>query len=273
MRRRDLLGAAAALAALPRAASATPMDKVRARGSLVVGLYQELPPFHDGGAGIDVELGRALAESLGLKFSPLPFAAGENMDDDLRNMVWKGHYLGFGPADVLLHVPVDRPLMQANPQVSIFGPYWRERVVIARNLEKMPTLDSLAQLAGQPVAVPGQSLAGWLLIGAEGGALRDTLQTHWKDGVEAAQALKRGDVPAAAGMLSELQAVLRGDARFAIEPLPSPRAPKEGWAVGMAVKKGSTELAQALQGALNDLAGNGRLAEIFAKANLAWRPV
>ena len=62
-------------------------------------------------AGIDVELGRALAEALGVKFSALPFAAGENMDDDLRHMVWRGHYLGFGPADVLLHVPVDRPLM------------------------------------------------------------------------------------------------------------------------------------------------------------------
>ena len=41
----------------------------------------------------------------------------------------------------------------------------------------------------------------------------------------------------------------------------------------MAVKKDATELAQALQAAVNQLAGNGRLAEIFARANLAWRPV
>jgi len=270
--RRDLLGAAA-LAALPGWLSATPLSKVKERGSLVVGLYKEMPPFHDDGAGIDVELGRALADALGVKFSPLAFAAGENMDDDLRNMVWKGHYLGFGPADVLLHVPVDRPLMQSNPRVSIFGPYWRERVVIARDLQKLPTLDSLAQLSGKAVAVPGQSLAGWLLIGAEGGALRDSLKTTWRDGVEAAQALKRGEVAVAAGMLSEMQAVLRGDERFAIEPMPSPRAPQEGWAVGMAVKKDATELAQALQGAVNQLASSGRMAEIFAKANLAWRPV
>ncbi len=272
MRRRDLLGAAA-LGALPGMLSATPLDKVKARGALVVGLYKEMPPFNAGGAGIDVELGRALAEALGLKFSPLPFSAGENMDDDLRNMVWRGHYLGFGPADVLLHVPVDRPLMQANPQVAIFGPYWRERVAIARRIERVPSLDSLAQLAGTPVAVPGQSLAGWLLIGAEGGALRDSLQTHWADGVEAAQALRRGEVPVAAGLLSELQSVLRGDARFAIEPLPAPRAPKDGWAVGMAVKKDAGELAQALKGALDQLAAGGRLAEIFAQGNLAWRAV
>jgi ABC-type amino acid transport substrate-binding protein len=272
IRRRSVLGAAA-LSALPGALSATPLDKVKSRGTLVVGLYKDMPPFHDDGAGIDVELARALAESLGVKLSALPFPAGENMDDDLRNMVWRGHYLGFGPADVLLHVPVDRPLMQANPQVSIFAPYWRERVVVARNLEKIPVLESLSQLAGQPVAVPGLSLAGWLLIGADGGALREQLRTNWKDGVQAAQALQRGEVPAAAGLLSEMQSVLRGDPRFAVEPLPSPRAPRDGWAVGMAVKKDATELAQALQAAINQLAAGGRMAEIFAKGNLSWRPV
>ena len=267
------LGAGPLAATLPDLLSATPLSKVKSRGSLVVGLYKDMPPFHADGAGIDVELGRALAESLGVAFSPLPFPADENMGDDLRNRVWKGHYLGYGPADVLLHVPVDRPLMEANPQVRVFAPYWRERVMIARNLEQLPALDSLAALAGKAVAVPGQSLAGWLLIGAEGGALRDSLSTKWNDGVEAAKALQRGEVVAAAGLASELQAVLRGDARFVIEPLPSPRAPRDGWAVGMAVKKDATELAQALQGAVNQLAGSGRLAEIFAKANLAWRPV
>lgn len=270
--RRTVLGAAA-LAALPGALSATPLDKVKSRGTLVVAVYNDMPPFHVNGAGIDVELARALAEALGVKLSLLPFAADENMDDDLRHMVWRGHYLGFGPADVLLHVPVDRPLMQGNPQVSIFAPYWRERVAVARDLSKLPTLDSLAQLAGKPVAVPGQSLAGWLLIGADGGALRDSLQTKWKDGVEAARALQRGEVTAAAGMLSELQAVLRGDERFAVDPLPSPRAPKDGWAVGMAVRKDATELAQALQAAINQLASSGQLASIFARSNLAWRPV
>ncbi len=270
--RRHVLGAAA-LAALPGLLSATPLAKVKSRGSLVVGLYKDMPPFHADGGGIDVELGRALAETLGVAFSPLPFPADENMNDDLRNMVWKGHYLGYGPADVLLHVPVDRPLMDANPQVSVFAPYWRERVAVARHLEQVPKLEALADLAGKPVAVPGQSLAGWLLIGAESGALRNTLRTQSKDGVEAARALQRGEVPVAAGLLSELQAVLRGDARFAIEPLPSPRAPRDGWAVGMAVKKDATELAQALQAAVNQLAASGRLAEIFARANLAWRPV
>jgi ABC-type amino acid transport substrate-binding protein len=71
--------------------------------------------------------------------------------------------------------------------------------------------------------------------------------------------------------MSELEAVLRGDARFAIEPLPSPRAPREGWAVGLAVKRSATDLAQALQAAVNDLARSGKLGEMFARANVTWR--
>jgi ABC-type amino acid transport substrate-binding protein len=273
-RRRVVGGMAAALGAgLPTLLRATPLDKVKSRGTLSVGLYQDMPPFHVDGAGIDVELGRALAQALGVSYSPLPFPADENVNDDLRNMVWRGHYLGYGPADVLIHVPVDRPLMDANPRVQIFAPYWRERVAIARSLERVPKLESLAQLAGAPIAVPGRTLAGWLLIGADGGALREQLRTQLKDGVEAARALQRGEVPVAAGLMSELQSVLRGDARFAVEALPSPRAPRDGWAVGLAVKRESTDLAQALKAAVNDLARSGQLGEMFARGNVAWRPV
>jgi ABC-type amino acid transport substrate-binding protein len=270
-----LLGAAAlagaGLQAVPvRAAS---LDKIMARGSLIVGLYEAMPPFHVAGAGIDVDLAKALAEVLKLKLLPLPFNADENMNDDLRNMVWKGHYLGYGPADVLMHVPVDKPLMDANPQVNIFAPYYRERVVVARNLEKVPTLDNLKPLAQQTVAVAGQTLAGWLLLGADEGAYRNQLRTQWKDGAECAQALKRGEVTVAAGMASELESVLRGDARFEIGPVPMPRAPRDGWAAGLAVKKDATDLAQALQSAVNQLAQSGRLLEIFNSHNVAWRAV
>ena len=266
------LAAAGALciAGVPRPSFATALESVQERGILTVGVYHDMPPFHAGGKGIDVELAQALAEALGVKLALLPFHADDNMNDDLRSMVWRGHYLGYGPADVLLHVPVDRPLMEANPRVTIFGPYCRERVAIARRLEQLPRLESLSPLAGHKVAVPGQSLAGWLLIGADGGAYRGDLLTQWKDGAEAARALLRGEVAAAGGLASELDSVLRGDARFAITPMPSPRAPREGWAVGMAVKRDASELAQALQRVVNELAASGRLREMFARSNVNW---
>ncbi|WP_233151806.1 ABC transporter substrate-binding protein [Pelomonas sp. KK5] len=273
MNRRAALryGAATALGLAGLSAWATSLAKVRERGALVVGIYKEMPPFHDDGKGIDVELAQALAEALKVRLSLLPFDAGEDMGDDLRNMVWKGHYLGYGPADVLMHVPVERPLMDANPQVSVFAPYYRERLALARDLEAMPKLDGMFELKGKQIAVAGQSLSGWLLIGADAGAYKATLTTTWKDGVECAKALLRGECVVAAGEVSELESVLRGKARYAIEPLPMPQAPRNGWAAGLAVKKDAGDLAEALQAAMNEITSSGRLKAIFERHNVGWR--
>ena len=267
------LGAAALVASGGVRAAETGLAAVKARGTLTVAVYRDMPPFHDKGQGIDVDLAAALADALGVKLSLLPFPAGEDMNDDLRNMVWKGHYLGYGPADVMLHVPVEAPLMDANPQVRIFAPYWRDRVMIARNVAQLPHLETLAQINGKSVAVPGQTLAGWLLIGADGGAYKQQLTTTWKDGVEAAQALQRGEVAAAAGLESELECVLGGDARYVITPLPTISNSRNGWAVGLAVKKDAADLAAALQAAVDAMVGDKRIAQIFAKGRVTWRPV
>ena len=262
---------ARAAPAAPDATAPSPLPGLRRPGTLTVAVYEDLPPFHVAGRGIDVDLARALADALGVHLALLPFRADDNVADDLRNMVWKGHYLGYGPADVLLHVPVDAPLMDANPQVRLLAPYWRERVMIARRLDRLPRLDSLAELQGQAVAVPGQTLAGWLMLGAEGGALRSQLVTHWPDGAAAAQALRRGEFAVCAGLDSELQSVLAGDERFAITPLPLPRAPRAGWAVGLAVRRDAVDLAEALQAAMATLASGGQLAQMFAHANVHWQ--
>jgi ABC-type amino acid transport substrate-binding protein len=272
--RRQTLHAMAAVSlgmAVGGAAQAASLLKVRERGSLIVGIYNDMPPFHVAGKGIDVEIAQGLADALAVKLSLLPFHADESMNDDLRNMVWRGHYLGFGPADVLMHVPVDKPLMDATPQAQIFAPYYRERVMVARDVAKLPRLDTMSQLAQHKVAVPGQTLAGWLMLGADGGAYKSQINTQWKDGAEAAHALQRGEVVVAAGTTSELESVLRGDEKFAIEPMPSPRAPREGWVTGLAVKKDAVDLAQALQAAMNQLAQSGQLKDIFARHNVAWR--
>ncbi len=131
-------------------------------------------------------------------------------------------------------------------------------------------MESLEVFKGQKLAVPGQSLAGWLMLGADGGAYREQLLTRWKDGTEAARALLTGEVAAAAGMASELESVLAADKRFVIEPLPVPRM-KDGWAVGMAVKKDAMDLAQALQAAINQMATSGDLGRLFGMAGVGWK--
>jgi ABC-type amino acid transport substrate-binding protein len=268
--RRALLAALAAPALTGRAHAASDtlpaLERVRARGRLVIAVYQELPPFSLNGEGIDVDVARALAQALGQELSLLPFPAGENMDADLRSVLWREQ----GPADLMLHVPVEAPLMRSSPRVSILAPYHRERLALARDARRLSRGAAAADFAGQKIAVAGQSLAGWLLIGADAGAWRELLVTTPKDGSAAARALLDGQVAAAAGLASEIESVLGGDARFVVEPLPVPRL-RDGWLIGCAVKKEAADLAQALHAAVAALAADGSLARIFARAKVSWR--
>ncbi|WP_428420409.1 substrate-binding periplasmic protein [Methylibium sp.] len=272
--RRRLLSAAAALTALspPLRAEESALERVRRSGRLVVAVYQDMPPFNLDGRGIDVDLATALAEAVGVPLSLLPIPAGESVGDDLRNAVWRGHYLGWGPADVMLHVPMDRPLIEANPQVEVFGAYYRETVMLAWDSERGPAPDAIEGLRGQKIAVASVSLAGYLLASAESGALRDTLNTQNADGVAAAQRLLAGDVVAAAGLASELESTLAGKPRYKIVPLPPiVRAPRNGWVVGCAVKRGATDLAQVMQRRLIDLNNGPALRELFQRHSVVWR--
>ena len=85
------------------------------------------------------------------------------------------------------------------------------------------------------------------------------------------RAIAVGLVVAAAGLQSELESTLRDDPRFAITPLPAPRAPRDGWAIGCAVRKEASDLGQALQQAMRVLQGDGSLGRFFAAAGVTWR--
>jgi ABC-type amino acid transport substrate-binding protein len=232
--------------------------------TLKVAVYNELAPFSDKGQGIDADLAAALAKKLGLKLSLLPFNAGDDLNDDLRNMVWKGHYLGYGPADVMLHVPVDRMLMNANPQVTIFAPYHVERVRLVRSVRSIPSFDGVDALAGKRIGVEKVSISGMVMLGEGNGRFRD--QVHiYPTANEALQQLKAGQLDAVLATRSEIESVMRGDPAFPMQDVAFERLPRAGWAIGMAVKKDNVELARRLQAALNEMATDGELKAVFAK--------
>ncbi len=259
-----------ALAACAFAQAATPMAPTQQHGILKVGLYKNFAPFSDNGKGADVDIAEALAARLGLKLSALWFDADENMEDDLRNMVWKGHYLGYGPADVMIHVPIDREYMAKNDKVSFFAPYHRERYGIARNLERIPTLETLAALEGKPAGVEGDTLGASVLLSADGGRYRETLKIY-KTAAEAVAALKAGELAAVLAQQGELEGGLAGDARFAIEPVPAPPLHSRQWPLGLAVKAQNAALATALQQAMNELLAEGAIGRIMARHGVAHR--
>jgi cystine transport system substrate-binding protein len=239
-------------------------QKIQQSGSLKVAVYNDFLPFSDRGAGIDVDIGAALSAKLGLKLSLLPFPAGENMDDDLRNMVWKGHYLGYGPADVMLHVPVDNRLMAENDKVQIFAPYHVETVPLVRSVKSVPAFDGLDSLAGKRIGVEKVSIAAMVMLGEGNGRFRDNVRI-FPTATEAVQALKAGELDAVLANRSEIESVMKGDAAFPLNDVTFQRLPRSGWAIGMAVRKDDIELAKKLQAAMNQMALNGELKAIFAK--------
>src|SRR5689334_20651054 len=178
--RMAVLGLVAALAAAAPAA-ARPLDDVRAAGTVRVAVYSDNAPWSSGGmdgsapAGIDVDLARAIAGRLGVRIDFLALPAGEAVEDDLRNAIWKGHYLGYGTADVMMHVPVDPAFARRNDNVVIFGPYQRDGFALALDGRRIDPAaaaapDGLAALAGRRVGVELATLPDYVLMGFRAGA-------------------------------------------------------------------------------------------------------
>jgi ABC-type amino acid transport substrate-binding protein len=245
------------------------LEQIRHVGILKVAVYKDMPPFSDKGAGIDVDLANALAAKLGLKTSFLPFDAGEQVNDDLRNMVWKGHYLGYGPADVMMHVPVDNSLMAENGKVTIFAPYYRDRVRLVRDTKRIPACESIDCVAGHRVGVEKISISAMVLLGEQDGRFRNDVKIY-DSAAAALEKMKAGEVNAVLASQSEIESVIKGDPRYALSDVSFARLPRQGWIIGLSVKKDNVELARALQAAANELADSGELAKIFAKHGVSF---
>jgi polar amino acid transport system substrate-binding protein len=253
------------------------LARVRQKGRLRVAIYNDFAPYSTAtGAGIDAEIARAIAERLGLKPEIVGFNADEDMNDDLRNMVWKGHYLGTQPADVMMHVPVDEHLMKANDKVRIFGPYHREQLAVARNPARVETMSGSAAVAlevftREKVGVEIATLADSFLLGVMNGRLRDNV-VHFKGVGLAAKALAAGEVSAVFGPRGELESALRGETRFPVEVPQFAELKFKGWLLGMAVKAEEDDLAGAIVGALDGLMRDGTVAEIFKRHGVTHLP-
>jgi len=272
MQRRSFVAAALALGLSPlaHAQEKTAMEKIRASGVLKIALYKDNAPYSDGNmakmAGLDVSLGEALAKALQLAPSLMPFDAGENMGDDLRNMVWKGHYLGYGPADVMLHVPVDKYFMGENRQAFIFAPYVREHLVVLSNPKLLGAVHSPEDLEGKKVTVEQGTGAASAMMGYKGGLLSGRVSLY-KNGIDAVKTVLNGQADAAFVSLAQAEAALfelkldRKD--WAFSKLSMPGVPPNGWPLGMAVKADNKELATLLDNAMDAMRSSGELLAIF----------
>lgn len=270
------------LAALPLAIQLpaladTELAAIRQRGKLRIAVYNRFPPYSDAGHGIDVDLGKAIAGKLGLTPEIIGFRAGEEMGDDLRNMVWKGHYLRGEPADVMMHVPVDQVLAQANDKALIFGQYHHESLVMARDASRVPAPQGSAAMAlevftREKIGVEKDTLADTFLLGVMHGRLRENV-VHFRSVGEATKALNEGVLAAVLAPRGELEAALPGEKRFAIDDARIAGLAVSRWPLGMAVKADAVDLAAELTRALANLQKEGAVASIFKRHGVTLQAV
>ncbi|WP_020164285.1 substrate-binding periplasmic protein [Methyloversatilis discipulorum] len=271
-RRRLLLaGAGLALTGLPAWAEGDEVwAGVKKSGLLRVAFYKDFAPFSNEGKGSDVDIAAALAARMGLKMSPMFFDADENMGDDLRNMVWKGHYMGYGPADMMMHAPVDREYMARQDKVEFLAPYHRERYAIAYDRRRVDNLETMAPFEKLPCGVVVDTLPDSLMLSADGGRYRSQLK-HYKTLTEAMAALRSGEVAGVMALQGELEGAVAGDANFPVGPAPIALLNTRQWPVGIAIRKGEQQLGRAIMEAMNALVADGEIERIMARHNIKWR--
>ena len=280
LRRREALALLPAALAMPWPVLAqtdlSDLARIRANGALKVAVYKDNAPFSSGPAtdmkGLDVSLAEALARQMNLKLSLLPFDAGENMNDDLRNMVWRGHYLGYGPADVMLQVPADRFLANGNPQVTIMAPYMRQSNVLLHDSRRLASAVTPEDLKGLPLAAERGAGAASVLMGYGGGLLRNQVSIY-PSGVEAAQAVIDGKAAGAFVLRAQAEAALF-QRKASVEQFPLSKLnlnngiADTGWPVGMAIKAAHKDLGAALDMAMKSLRESGELLAMFKQHGL-----
>ncbi len=271
MNRRQFLLAALASALAAPLRAATNLDDLKANGSLRVAVYRDFPPFswteHGELRGIDVDLARAIGQALGLKVNFMPLTAADDIDGDLRNAIWKGHYLGGGTADLMLHVPFDPELAQRIHNAVLFGPYYTEQMAWAG--QRPPGAVTLID-HGTRIGVENDSLADLYLAALQGGRLRPSLQ-HYPNTPSAARALLASEVDAVFGPQSELDWALAASAK-PVAPLATPGLVKTSWEIGMATKETLRDLGWAVTDALENIRQSGLLAKLFAAYQVRYTP-
>lgn len=255
-----------------RPASAATFEEIKESRKLHVAVYHDYAPFADDGKGIDIDVANALAAKMGLTAEIRAYPDADSVDGDLRNIIWRGHPLWRERlADVMMHVPVDDRLQAKNEQVTILAPYFRERLVVARNRNRIPQLPTLQIFSQEKIGVQVETMEDQYLMHSFGGLLRENV-VHFGSMLAAAIALRKNEVPAVMGRQTIIEAGLDGDAaKFAIAVVATPGMVVSGWDLGVAVKADNPALAAAIDKAMAELRKDGTIERIFTQRGLTYR--
>ncbi|ARE40768.1 amino acid ABC transporter, periplasmic substrate-binding protein [Rhodovulum sp. P5] len=250
------------------------LDQIMERGFIEFALYDDFPPwsYEKAGkpAGVDVEIARLIAADLGVAPRFRLVAAGEELQADLRNYVWKGAIVGGRVSNVMMHVPYDSEFACRVEQVVFTGVYAEETVAIAYRRDDYPEDPPVpAYFRFDTVAVENDSIADFYLTSLAGGALAANIR-RYPTAAAAMEALARHEVMAAMAPRAQLEAGLTEDS--AIHEPPLPGFAVGTWPIGVAVHQRYRALGYAVDDAIRAAMADGRIAAIFEAEGLSYHP-
>ncbi|QCY12677.1 transporter substrate-binding domain-containing protein [Pseudomonas sp. MPC6] len=259
-------------------------DEMISAGELKVAVYKDFAPysFEDAGQprGVDVELAQALAKALGVRLALIWAPAGEKLDDDLRDYIWRASQLhDLQLADLMMRVPYDQDYARKrnelgeleNGHVVMFGPYQNEHWQVAFDRRRLDKVGSVAVFEHHPIGVEVDSVPSFYLTSVFSGMLAG--KTHHYPGVsQAFAAMKAGEVDAVMAMRGEIdwQVHLAADPQVALAENAYPNMGKQLWEIGMAVHESNRQLAYAVEEALEALIRDGSVNAIYGHYGLRY---
>lgn len=251
------------------------LDGIVERGWIEFAVYEDLPPYswEEGGEprGIDIGIGRIVAEALGVEPRFRFVASGETLEADLRYQVWQGLPLG-GPenavANVMLHVPYDSDFACRVEQVVFTGQAYTDRLAIAYRPGAWDgDAPTPAFFRFGLVGVENDTISDFYLAGLAGGQINANIR-RFPSMAGAMAALEAGEVAAAMGPRGMLEWGAGQDVLVHEPPLPGLAV--GDWTVGVAVHHAHRDLAYAVDDAILAALEDGRIPALLEGAGLTW---
>lgn len=246
------------------------LDEIVEQGHMLFAVYEDYPPYSwaDGGTprGVDVDIARLIAGDLGVEARFNFVAAGENLDADLRNNIWKGALIGGRVSNVMMRIPYDSAFKCRVEQVAFTGQYAGESIAIAYSKAEYPEEKPVpAYFRFDLVGVENDSISDFYLSSLVGGQLRANMRRFPSTGA-AMEALDAGEVKAVMGPLAELEHGLTD--KTAVHQPPLAGFAVSRWTLGVAVNFRYRPLAYAVDDAINAALQDGRIAAIYESYGL-----
>ncbi|MFT7007420.1 MAG: polar amino acid transport system substrate-binding protein [Colwellia sp.] len=259
-------------------------DDIIETDEIVIAVYSDFEPFsyvvNGKETGIDVDLAHAIAKKLGVKLQLRWMTADESVEDDLRNNIWKGHFLKRTVADLMLRVPYNRDysLLRddigelVHQYVHMFGPFHTESWKVIFNSKKIESVETIAVFQYHDIGVEVDSIPQFYLTSAFQGRMRDRAK-QYPSISEAITAMTESQVDAVMGLTSQISHY-QGELSKTNYPLAKNAFPMMGqqqWDIGMAVKTDYRELGYAVGDIVEKMITTGEMATIFAKYNVTYK--